>query len=416
VPLVVSPHGERVFRVPKALLFRAEGLICAGIVLTMVLFGRFRLDWRRLGREALIALALLTWITASILWASNRAAAAASAATAWLALATIIVTAIAFSGARFSLLHWALLPAVLNATVFLLQKFAGWKPLALAAESEHLASTALLGNPNDVGVTLLLPAVAAVVSAAVVPQRRQRTILAAIGAFLGLTILASQTLTAILGLAVALWVIALRRSRSVTMAMSAGLIVLAAVALTLPGPFRDRARSMSNAAREGRFNDLLSSRLVPFLAASEMIQDRPWTGVGAGGFSSNFFEYKIRVDVKYKSLMPEEPARWSPGRMMSFGEAHNDHLQVAAELGLPGYLLAIALVFAFVRLCRLDPGREADTESRFVDQFRIPAAAALATVAIAQFPLRVAAPLAMIVFYTAICLAWGARCRSSVAA
>jgi O-antigen ligase len=93
---------------------------------------------------------------------------------------------------------------------------------------------------------------------------------------------------------------------------------------------------------------------------------------------------------------------------MNFGETHNDHLQVAAETGLPGYaLLAAAIAYLAIPARR---GRDNVTprtpEQAVGHAIRAPLAATFFVIAIAQFPLQLATPRLMFLTLGAIAISW----------
>ena len=69
-------------------------------------------------------------------------------------------------------------------------------------------------------------------------------------------------------------------------------------------------------------------RLLPFLTAADMTRDHPLLGVGPGCFKYHYMAYRVAQRDRH-------PGAWTEGYPMNWGEAHNDHLQVAAETGLP---------------------------------------------------------------------------------
>ncbi|HEY0788860.1 MAG TPA: hypothetical protein VGE86_09470, partial [Thermoanaerobaculia bacterium] len=83
----------------------------------------------------------------------------------------------------------------------------------------------------------------------------------------------------------------------------------------------------------------------------------------------------------------------------------NDHLQTAAEYGIPGYLLFLgALVLLAQRsLRKTEP---ADELQRFVRLFAAPFAIAVFVLALAQFPLQAAAMLSQMMFAAGLCAGW----------
>jgi O-antigen ligase len=120
-------------------------------------------------------------------------------------------------------------------------------------------------------------------------------------------------------------------------------------------------------------------------------------GVGPGVFSALYMPYKLRLD----SRNPE----WIRVGNQNFGEVHNDHLQLLAETGLPGYAL---FVLALALLARLSFRKrdEPDERMRFVHMFAFPAASAFAVLALAHFPMQVTSTMAPAVYIAALCFAW----------
>lgn len=73
-----------------------------------------------------------------------------------------------------------------------------------------------------------------------------------------------------------------------------------------------------------RVAGVLEGRFELWRAAAAMIGDHPWLGVGAGGFGTAMSSYQTAsVFSRY---------------------AHNSYLQVAAEIGIPGFLVFLALL------------------------------------------------------------------------
>jgi O-antigen ligase len=140
---------------------------------------------------------------------------------------------------------------------------------------------------------------------------------------------------------------------------------------------------------------------VPFLSAIEMVRARPLTGVGPGTFKYHFMLTRLALEKRY-------PPTWTKGWPMNFGETHNDHLQVAAETGLPGYALFIAAVALLaIPARRRGDGNEPRTAEQTVARaIRTPLAATFFVIAIAQFPLQIAAPRLMFLTLGALAISW----------
>lgn len=89
--------------------------------------------------------------------------------------------------------------------------------------------------------------------------------------------------------------------------------------------------------------DRLKGRPELWRAAAKMVVDRPLTGVGIGRYYKEVSAYATQPD---ELIRPQE-------------NAHNYFLQVAAELGVPGIVVFVALValpFAVWRLHQTQPG------------------------------------------------------------
>jgi O-antigen ligase len=199
-------------------------------------------------------------------------------------------------------------------------------------------------------------------------------------------------------------VAALLRPWRQALAIAALLLVSGAIALRPSTGIGAHFRQLIPAARNREYPVLFSERLVPFLCAVEMVRAEPVTGVGPGCFKYQFMMTRLALDQRY-------PPQWTRGWPMNFGETHNDHLQVAAETGLPGYALFVAAILLLAIPSRRS--READqaiTEKQAVARaVRLPLAATFFVIAVAQFPLQIAAPRLMFLTLGAIAISWDRR-------
>lgn len=229
-----------------------------------------------------------------------------------------------------------------------------------------------LGNPADVAVYLVPPIMLSL--AAALRQRRRRWVRLGAAAVMLAATLGTRTLTAAIalgcGLVVMLWRHLPRRARIPAVAA----VALLALALTTFGPLAPRIRGAVLEFRRGGWMSIGSGRGAGYASALGMIAARPLTGVGFGLFENNSFRY-LGEDVlarRARSLSLET----------AFGAAHNDPLQYAAETGLLGVLLAAAGLALALRRAR--PGAT-------VIPARLPLLAALAPLALLQFPTHLAA-------------------------
>lgn len=242
-----------------------------------------------------------------------------------------------------------------------------------------------MGNPADVGVLLVPPIVIAVALA--LGQKRRRRVHLAAAALMLLVTLGTRTLTAAIALAVGaaalLWRYVPRRTRIPAVAGVAALALL----LATVGPLAPRTRTAVGEFRRGGWMSIGSGRGAGYAAALGMAAARPVTGVGFGLFENNSFRYQDEsVLARRARVLRLETA---------FGQAHNDVLQYAAETGMLGVLLAAGGLALAWRRSRPAPA---------VLPARLPLLAAMAPLALLQFPTHLAAVAAQWVVLAALAL------------
>jgi O-antigen ligase len=401
IPVVVSLHGFDIYRVPKLLYFQAGTLVLGALFGVTALYDeelRARIARQRF--PLAIASAAVTWSAVVTMLARNPVVSyEAPFRTFCYALFFIMVASLA--GTRRPLvLVAAVIPAVISSLYAILQSRG--VPMPLITFRPHTLPrnqiVALLGNPNYVGTYLLLPAMA-MLAAAVVWRRRWW--IGATALLLMAGILATITVTAIGAIGAGILALIITTpSRRVRIA--AGIMILAGiVAVAAFGPARRRAVTMATDFRHGNFSSLTSLRLPAFSAAAMMFGERPLLGVGPGNFAAEYLPYRLRVD----EIHPE----WLRFDNLSFGEVHNDHLQLLAEAGVPAYLLFLVLVgrIALMSFRRRGGVEEPEDErQRFVRVFAFPAAFALLVLALAQFPLYLAASASSALYFAGLCFGW----------
>ncbi|MFD7658033.1 O-antigen ligase family protein, partial [Actinosynnema sp. NPDC059797] len=124
--------------------------------------------------------------------------------------------------------------------------------------------------------------------------------------------------------AAAAWLVA-RRAIPVRalLAGAAALAVLAGCAALVAGPALDRAlREKTHVAGTN-----VDTRELRWQAAARMVAEHPALGVGPGGFRANYPAASHNAEIDEQSPV-----------------AHNMYLEVAAELGVPGFALFAALL------------------------------------------------------------------------
>jgi O-antigen ligase len=412
VPIWVSRTTVDAFRLPKQMVFQSLAALLFALLLTGALYhGRafFEPLWR--DRKLLVVLSsIVVWTFVTTLTSTNRPLSMLTLA--WVVSCVVYVVATYLVARRTNGLLLAglvLFMALLNGGLAMLQRGGIYNPMSF---HRHMPlrnqATALIGNPNDVGTYLLFPAIIALAIALTSRKHvRFAASVAFIVAFAGM--IASDTLTAVVAFLPALAVMLLLRSKKALVPMLA-LAVAATLLVAAYAPLRMRVLTIADHLRAGRWVELSSLRLPAFYAAWEMFADHPVTGVGPGCFSYWYLPYKMELNKTH-------PRFYLTGE--NFGETHNDHLQTLAVSGIPGYLLLLGTVGLLAtgslrrRSLPIDDDAEREREEpALFDRAELsrvaslPLAVAFAVVALAQFPLEMAASAQVLLHLAAVCYAW----------
>jgi O-antigen ligase len=353
VVLVIAPGIAEAFRLPKLLAAQELAL------LSMLLLALRRGDSRSVG-EAVRELArspapravapLVAVAAAGLLFAPYRHAAWAAMPELLVGAAALVAWSRALDPATHAWLRRASVPpALVLAALGVLQAHRVFQPFALGERygSARIEVTSLAGNPGDLGAALVLPCLVAQAMALGAVGRGRRVLAAAAALLLGYGALVSGTLAALaaLGLGSAvLWLASSRRKRLLLLGAAAAAVVGLLAALVVPA-VQSRVVEKLGAVRGGDWNALLTGRLDGWRGALWMLGEEPLTGVGLDGFELAYGRAKL-------ALASEGVPFWATQTQVIFAEAHNEPLQVAAELGWPGLLVlawAVALVVAGAR-------------------------------------------------------------------
>lgn len=412
IPLVIDPLAKDPFRFPKEIAFRLFAIVTAAILATLWTFRKRPFaGWKSLSRIHLLALLAVGWTLVTTITSTNRALSVDS-------FITVVSSAIIFTGARVAVRHRPsmrsfdiVLPAALmNALLAITQEFGLWQPFNFPTEYQgHALTTAFLGNPNDVAMYLVFPAIATVI-AMITDRHRSRKIgymIASLVLLFGLfacgsrAALAAWTLTVLV--ATAKWD---RRSLLWT------LLALAVVTAAFSTKFRERFVNRTiTAILDQRYDVLFSERLPAVLTAIEMTRDHPISGVGPGTFKWNYFKYRLEIGDHY-------PDRWTRGAPATFRETHNDHLQILCETGVPGYsvfALALGTLLFGVRM-RQNPSDDLERNvanrapvlassqfGTFTERLSLPVCLVLVVIMLTQFPLQIAGARVVVLYLCALC-------------
>ncbi len=216
---------------------------------------------------------------------------------------------------------------------------------SLVADGETRA-TGPLEDPNDLAY-FLVAAIPLLVALGRPPSERSSRLWTAGLAATALVLMAGAAATFSRGGALALtaavaWLVA-RRALPVRVVVSglAALAVLGVGVLAFAGPTLDKALQEKSYIAGTN----VDTRELRWQAAARMLSENPVLGVGPGGFRGGYAAASHNAEVDEQTPV-----------------AHNMYLEVAAELGLPGFglfagLLAVSAV-ASERVLRTGPRRE----------------------------------------------------------
>jgi len=356
-------------------------------------------------RELLRERGVIIVVAGAVVWTAITAATSGHRLLSIDSLVTVVCGAVLFvcvwyasRDIPFTALLVLIPAAVVNTVLASLQEYGIWNPFPTGPNlPQHLTATGLIGNPNDVGAYLVLCAIVLlVVSGHLRGWRRWIGTTAGLIALAG--VIVSQTRTAVVALAASLIVIAARRSLKRAMAIGAVVVVSLLIATQMNVPALTRIVRAPRLLMAGRWDVVFSGRMPSFFAAVEMFRDHPILGNGPGTYKFFYMPYRQRLTGKYPGVLLQ-------GSDVNFAETHNDHLQLLAETGLPGYALFIAGCVVLVRVSKRSDG-ERDERTRLANDLALPLVIALFVLALAFFPLQIAATRHLFLTMAALITGW----------
>ncbi|HEX5011750.1 MAG TPA: O-antigen ligase family protein, partial [Planctomycetota bacterium] len=340
VPLVVDPFGADTQGMKAELL-----ALCGGLLL--LLDARDRLARRpvaRLDAPELLLLALVVWAAASVAWATNSAMGLPRVLSlvGVLGLARGVRAEVPDADAAQRWLMGLLLCGLAaTAADVVLSEHA--RAALTGTEEKHASQIFVHNNMAASFAMTLAPLLLAFALGGRQGALRVLWVLALAGLVAYVLVLESRA--GLLGIVLAvvvtggLFLLRERLARSGPprrrALLVAGALVLVAGLLPLSDAARGLAKDLYYASVKATGIEIadVSFRQILWRKTLAMVHDQPLTGVGAGNFPVVF--------PRYEHLREAKP------------HAHNDALQVLAELGLPGLLLFLALLAAIaLRLWR----------------------------------------------------------------
>jgi putative inorganic carbon (HCO3(-)) transporter len=186
------------------------------------------------------------------------------------------------------------------------------------------------------------------------------------------------------------WVIGSRRRRSVGVGMVAALVLAGFVFLPPEALIRRFAEFVSTDGVTSAGRADLWAETIP------LIKEYPVFGCGLDGYEIAFSRFKIS------------------GVLVTDDFAHNDYLQLLAELGLVGFAVGAALAFSVVRTALRGAVKSSDPEARYCAVACVGALAAIGMHSLADFNLYLPANAMLLAWIAGVAMAveWRATSMS----
>jgi hypothetical protein len=268
-----------------------------------------------------------------------------------------------------------LIPAVVNAVIAILQRQQIWNPFVFTADmSLRLRTIGLLGNPDDVGALLVVPVVAAVVLM-IEHRGALRFLYGTMFGIIGAALLTTETLSALVAAGAAMLALLLRMPRKIALVLMLIVALSIGAGLAVHLPIVERVAVVTRLFAAGNLHAAV--------------------GVGPGCFGFWYVPYWV-------SLFPSHPEFILVTD--HFAESHNDHLQILATTGLGGYIVFWAALW---RLASRRRPADSEPQARFVRTFAVPSAIAVGVLTLGLFPLELAAPTSVILYFAGVVTSWG---------
>lgn len=340
--VIVTPFlvvaGKESFRLPKLMVAEWLGLasvLCLAWNLRDSKAG-FRDAWRLPAVRAVLPILLMA--TAG-LWTSAHPLHVRDALfDLWIGAACLVGWSAGLERERQErLLRGLIWPASALALIGILQFHGLWEPLRFSGieYDPRLGITSFAGNPGDLSSCLVLPCLIILWSlpALRTGPGRWMTVLALALCLYCLAL--TQTLASLAAVVTGAVVLAFLRlpRRKVLIGLGAAAVAAAVLVLAV-APLRVRVAGKVRGLAAGDLNEVLTGRLDGWRAAVWMLREHPVAGVGQGAYLPEYVPAKLEL--------LDRGVEFLPGQLTPvFSNAHNELLEVGAELGIPGLLALV---------------------------------------------------------------------------
>jgi O-antigen ligase len=223
----------------------------------------------------------------------------------------------------------------INAAVAVLEGRGLFHPFQLETFGARQDTGAFAGNVGYLATALALASVLALGLALTARRRSIRATAVAALAVFAAGLVVNQNLTALCAALAGAAVLLILRFRGRALLPMAAAVAAVGLAVAAYPPLRQRAVELSQAARRGDWDSLVSFRGGPWAAAIEMTRERPLLGFGPGTFGAEYVSHRLSAEIRARRRFV------SPLLTSSYAEAHNDYLQVFSDTGSPAGLFAL---------------------------------------------------------------------------
>ncbi len=395
VPVIFSRTAHDNFRLPKLLLSECLGL--ASLVFFGWRLGTIgRIDWRAFFRQPVVLAVLPVLVLASsgLITSDHPLHVREALVSLWIGAACLVGWSLALSvGEHKHLLRGLALPATVLSILAILQYHGWFTPFEFERRvGERIGLTSLAGGAFDLSAYLVLPCLLIQASLRAEPAPRWRWVWGLMAALCAYAMVATQTLTALAGLIIGsliLWSASLPRRRLIA------LVVVSALALGAVGvgfaPLRQRLERKLDSLRSGDLNTVLTGRLDGWRAATWMVAQHPWAGVGHGAYRAEYGTAKGALVSQGIKFYPRQ-------HRVYFTNAHSDVLEALAEWGLAAAVVLAwggwMVILSLRRLAKAGGGADVGLMAAGL--------AGLVILALANFPFRIA----LVAFPALLFLSW----------
>ncbi|MGH9364929.1 MAG: O-antigen ligase family protein, partial [Thermoanaerobaculia bacterium] len=222
-----------------------------------------------------------------------------------------------------------------NAVVSLAQSRGSFSALALSTVGPRDATGAFAGNVGYLAIAVAISAVAALGVALFATSAPARVACAALLPLFAACLAVNRNMTSLTAAGAGCLVLLVARfRRRAWIPIGLALVTLSLTAVAY-GPLSQRIRSIAASAGAGDWDRFVTYRGGAWLAALEMVRERPLSGFGPGTFGAEFVPHRLAAEMRYRRRFV------NPMVTSSYGETHCEYLQPFADAGIPGALAAL---------------------------------------------------------------------------